>query len=267
MMSVLASFLHIKKRFMKERKERIMANNKTIEKPLNYEKEMIDCFNSFRGYYNLSTVWFDFVTMFACAISNSVDSTHFDEREKLYLSTINKYKKEEQELFPKLTAIVLMALNENPNQDFLGTLYMNLGLGKKGTSQFFTPYHICELMSKMTVNNVIDEVKEKGIISISDPCSGAGATLIAGVNTIKQQLEKEHMDYRKHVLVAAQDIDFTVAAMCYIQLSILGVAGFVKVGNSLSEPISEKDSLENYWYTPMYFQMHRSKNAKTGRWQ
>lgn len=36
-------------------------------------------------------------------------------------------------------------------------------------------------------------------------------------------------------------------------LSLLGVAGFVKVGNSLTDPIRNGDSLENYWFTPMYF--------------
>lgn len=41
--------------------------------------------------------------------------------------------------------------------------------------------------------------------------------------------------------------------MCYIQLSLLGVAAYVKVGNSLTEPITVKDSLDNYWFTLMYY--------------
>ena len=45
----------------------------------------------------------------------------------------------------------------------------------------------------------------------------------------------------------------TVALMCYIQLSLLGVAGYVKIGNSITDPITDKDSYENYWFTPMYF--------------
>ena len=44
-----------------------------------------------------------------------------------------------------------------------------------------------------------------------------------------------------------------VALMCYLQISLLGVAGYVKVGNSLTDPITDGDSLENYWFTPMYF--------------
>lgn len=60
-------------------------------------------------------------------------------------------------------------------------------------------------------------------------------------------------DFVNHLLVVAQDIDETVALMCYIQLSLLGVAGYVKVGNSLTEPMTGNDNKENYWFTPMYF--------------
>ena len=41
--------------------------------------------------------------------------------------------------------------------------------------------------------------------------------------------------------------------MCYIQISLLGVAGFVKIGDALTDPMSSTDTTENYWFTPMYF--------------
>ena len=44
-------------------------------------------------------VWQDFVTMYACAISNAVDKSHFEKREELYLKRIQKYNKKEQEIF------------------------------------------------------------------------------------------------------------------------------------------------------------------------
>lgn len=69
----------------------------------------------------------------------------------------------------------------------------------------------------------------------------------------RKQLEKANLNHQNHLLVVAQDIDETVALMCYIQLSLLGVAGYVKVGNSLTEPITDNDDKENYWFTPMYF--------------
>lgn len=222
-------------------------------KKTDYEKEFINHFKQLTYRHRSLDVWSDFVTMFACSISNSLDKDNFDKREKMYLQTINKYNKDEQNIFPKLAADTVMALEENQEQDFLGHIYMNLGLGSKSTSQFFTPYHVCKLMAEVAIGDVILEIKEKGYISINDPCCGAGATLITGVNVVKNHLEKENMNFQNHVLVVAQDIDFTVAAMCYIQLSLLGVAGYVKVGNSLTEPITGDDNIEDYWFTPMYF--------------
>ena len=59
--------------------------------------------------------------------------------------------------------------------------------------------------------------------------------------------------WRDYILVVAQDVDEIVGLMCYIQISLLGLAGFIKIGNSITDPISTDDSSENYWYTPMYF--------------
>lgn len=191
--------------------------------------------------------------MFACSLSNPVDKFHYEEREKRYLKIIKQYNKQEQKLFPELAAYVVMALDENPEQDFLGSIFMELNLGNKSTSQFFTPYHICELMAKITEEDVASIVKEKGYITINDSCCGAGATLIAAVNEARKQLEKVKLNFQNHVLVAAQDIDETVALMCYIQLSLLGVAAYIKVGNVFTEPMSTDDNGENYWFTMMYY--------------
>ena len=38
-----------------------------------------------------------------------------------------------------------------------------------------------------------------------------------------------------------------------IQLSLIGAAGYVKIGNSLTDPMTKDDGAKNYWYTPMYF--------------
>lgn len=176
-----------------------------------------------------------------------------DKREALYLEIIKKYNKQDQELFPELAAQTVLALEENPEQDFLGSIFMSLNLGNEHNGQIFTPYHVCELMAEMTMDDTVKKVEQDGYISINDPCCGAGATLIAGIHTARKQLEKVNLNYQNHLLVVAQDIDETVALMCYIQLSLLGVAGYVKVGNSLTEPMTDNDNKENYWFTPMYY--------------
>lgn len=217
------------------------------------KKEFLRVFNQLANRHRSWDVWRDFIVMYACALSNPVDKEHYQEREALYLRLINKYNKQEQPLFSELAAHTVMALEENPEQDFLGSIYMSLNLGNQHNGQFFTPYHVCELMAEISMHDAVAQIEKDGYITINDPCCGAGATLIAGVHATRKRLEKVGYNYQNHVLVVAQDIDQTVALMCYIQLSLLGVAGYVKVGNSLTDPMTKDDSKENYWFTPMYF--------------
>lgn len=216
-------------------------------------KEFLKTFRSLTNRWRSWDIWTDFVTMVACTISNSVDKLHFDEREKTYLRIIKKYNKQERELFPQLFAYVVAALEENPEQDFLGDIYTELGLNSQEHKQIFTPYHICHFMAEITIDDLAAQVEARGVVEIHDCCCGAGATLIAASNVAKEKLEKADLNYQNHILVTGQDIDYLVTMMCYIQLSLLGMAGYFKVGNALTEPMSSKDSLDNYWFTPMYF--------------
>lgn len=216
-------------------------------------KEFLKEFRSLTYRWRAWDIWTDFIIMAACAISNSVDKLHFDEREKRYLRIITKYNKQEQKLFPELFAYVVAALEENPEQDFLGSIYMDLGLNSKEHEQIFTPYPICRLMAEITIDDLVSQVETKGVVEIDDCCCGAGTTLIAAANVAKEKLEKAGLNYQNHILITGQDVDYLVTMMCYIQLSLLGVAGYFKVGDTLTEPITDKDNLDNYWFTPMYF--------------
>ncbi|MFI3115329.1 MAG: N-6 DNA methylase [Clostridia bacterium] len=235
-----------------ETKSKPTKKEKT-NKEYDASKEFMKKFKQLTYNHNSLDVWRDFIIMFACSIANACDKTYFDEREKMYLDIINKYKKEEQAIFPELCANVVMSLDDNLEQDFLGKIYMDLGLGNQNRGQFFTPYHLCQFMAGVTCMDSISKAKNQGVITIHDSCCGAGATLIAGVNEVKKELEKENMNFQNHLLVTGQDVDMTVALMCYIQISLLGVAGYVKVGNSLTEPMCVNDDKRNYWYTPIYF--------------
>ena len=216
-------------------------------------KEFLNIFRQLTYRHRAWDVWRDFIVMFACSLSNPVDKSHYEEREEHYLKIIRKYHKQEQKLFPELAAQTVLALEKNPEQDFLGGIFMELKLGDEHDGQFFTPYHVCDMMAKIAIGDISKEIDQKGYITIHDPCCGAGATLIAGVHEARRQLEKQNLNYQNHVLVAAQDIDEVVALMCYIQLSLLGVAAYIKVGNTFTEPITDGDSTENYWFTMMYF--------------
>lgn len=220
------------------------------------EREFIKIFDSLCYGQSRFQVWADFVHMFALSIVNAVDKVHFEEREKQYLRIVKPYKKEQMEGFAQLARTTVLALEKNPNQDFLGELYMRCDLGNEHTGQFFTPYHICEFMAKIIVDgqsNAEDDIEKHGYTALCDPCIGGGAMMIGAA----QALRDKGINYQQQAIFVGQDIDYTVAMMAYIQLSLLGCPGYVVVGNSLTEPMTGHvlfgEGTDRTYYMPMFF--------------
>lgn len=222
-----------------------MATKKTgIEEP---SKKFNDIFRSLCARYSGYDIWRDYIVSFACLISMSVTPEHFDVRKERYEKIRQKYNEKELKLMDDLYGTTLEVIGKNPDQDFLGATFMSLGYGNKHTGQYFTPYHVSKLMA-MVNGDPEAEIKEKGYITVCDPCCGSGGLLVAYAN----RLRLNHADIGPIALFHAQDIDYTAAMMCYIQLSLNDCAGYVKVGNSLTDPIVDMES-ESTWVTPMMY--------------
>ena len=214
-----------------------------------YKKDFADLFIKLSERHGRHEVWSGFITMTACSISNSCDRQFFDEREKLYLSIAKKYTKDELEMFAQMFAIVVLALEDNPEQDFLGSLFSALNLHNEWKGQFFTPYHIGQFMAAINLVDADKQLQQRDIITVNDCCCGAGCLLIAFAN----EARKASIDFQRRVIFVAQDIDYTAALMCYIQLSLLGCKAVVKIGNSLTDPfVAQEPKSEKLWFTPMY---------------
>lgn len=209
--------------------------------------------------------WADFVVLAAVAIANRFgdpDDERHQRREEEYRSIMERYSAKEQEIFPELFAMTVMALEENPEQDFLGEMFMALELGNHWKGQFFTPYDICKCMAAISMADIEDRIEKQGWIGIMDCCCGAGALLIAARNRL--YLANPPIGYlpaHLHALFVCQDIDRTAALMCYIQLSLLGCSGYVVVGNSLTHPTTGMSSNpvlpiegegQEIWCMPMF---------------
>ena len=115
-----------------------------------------------------------------------------------------------------MLALLVVALEDNPEQDFLGELYMCLGLGNDHSGQFFTPYHICEVMSAVTTptEEFQQKIGDRGWVAVCDPTCGAGALLVAFAN----ECRKKGINYQTNVLFVAQDIDYIVGMSSVIRL-------------------------------------------------
>ena len=99
---------------------------------------------------------------------------------------LKKLAHAEQNKFAELLAEVIMGMEQNPDQDFLGELYMLCELGNDASGQFFTPYDVCRCMVEISGGS--DPAAENaGFFSVSDPACGAGALLIAFANLCRRK--------------------------------------------------------------------------------
>ncbi len=201
-------------------------------------------------------VWMDIIQMFAITMANSLDvGERRDKREKTYLQIAKKYSEQETKVIVDILSQITMAYETNPDQDLLGDLYMALNLGSSELGQFFTPYCVCKSMAKMTIDKGLMQniINEKGYFTVNEPACGAGATIIALVNKIKAI----DINYQTDFYIVAQDVSYIAVLMCYIQLSLLGCAAVVIVGNTLTSPPTTQmqtniELADNMWLTPMY---------------
>ena len=219
--------------------------------------EFVKLLSSMTNRYQTWEIWADFITMTALALSQPLDFR--EDREKRYLDTAAKHSQDELNNFARMAGMLIESVEKDREQDLLGSLYMELELGNHWTGQFFTPYNVCKAMAQMSTYQAVELIHEKGYISMNDCACGAGATLIAGVNSVQKRLLKagSPLNFQNHVIVVAQDLSEITALMCYIQLSLLGVAAIVKVGDSLLNPFNynvltaPRD--DDLYFTPMYF--------------
>lgn len=204
-------------------------NRITKQATNDFEKQFLEKFNFLCQSRSNWQVWTDFITVSAITLANSIDKTSEvrDEREKEYENCIKRLGG--VDIPAEMFSIVVLALEENPEQDFLGSMFMKLGLGNHWKGQFFTPYNVCKMMSEINSINIEKQISEKGWVSVNDPA-----------------------------LFVAQDIDRVAGMMCYIQLSLLGCAGYVVIADTLCNPLTgnvlhpNPNENQEIWFTPMY---------------
>ena len=212
-------------------------------------------FISLTGSRNLWQVWSDVIFLMAVSISNLCDNgERRQNREKAYMDRIKNYSEQEQKIIVNIYVAIVEALDKNPNQDLLGQLFMELNLGNERNGQFFTPYNVCELMASITSDEEIkSKIADKGYVVVNDCACGGGATLIAFANKIHEM----GINYQTDCMFVAQDIDYTTALMCYVQLALLGCPGYIKIGDTLTDPLTdswlEAELGSNIWLTPMFY--------------
>ena len=197
-------------------------------------KRIIDKINEMSGQYHPHDIFQDWVTMTAIMISNSIN--YDQELENNYLLIAKRYSSDKLIEISKLSGLLVELMNQDV-KDYLGAIYMRLCASSNKTGQFFTPFHICELLAETSLSDYDGE-----ILKINEPSCGAGANILAAAKA----LNKKGFNYQDKMNVIAQDLDNKCVYMCYVQLSIAGINAKVIQGNTL------KDEVNQVLYTPMY---------------
>ena len=144
-----------------------------------YYKQFVDNFNLLSQRYDKYRIFIDFLKLVSYSMYNSF--RHSEEIESKYLNIVKKYNKDELEIFCKMFGeLTLMYEYKNEIVDILGEFYMQNKIGDNSLGQFFTPFHISELMAKIIIEKekIENIIKENGYITMSEPCSGAGGMIL-----------------------------------------------------------------------------------------
>lgn len=224
----------------------------------NKVQEMLKLVDKFSNRHHRHEILSDCFECWAICISNLVDRTQYEKREKKYLEIVKKYDKHDLDIMSELFALVWVTLTKMPEDgfgDYLGELYMASDTSSKKAGQFFTPYSVSKLSAELTLKGS-DSLKDD-IITLYEPACGSGGMVLAAMDTLQNDCG---INYTAHSFTLAGDVDSRCVHACYIQLSLAGVPAIVEQRDALTmELIGEK------WKTPAYiFQYMRFKDILKG---
>lgn len=206
---------------------------------MDYLKQFNNILTNLDYSRNIVTKFSDFLTLATYSIAQPFYNSN--EIEEKYKSVAKNYNLDQLQQFAQLIATVTLALEEK-HQDFLGQVFMQNDMGSNYKGQFFTPYHVSKVMAEIQLIDA-DNFKDKDLITVSEPCCGAGGMIIAFADSLKEK----GINYQQKIYVEAIDIDDLCYKMTYVQLSLLGIPAKVIKGNTLSLNFQE------VLYTPLFF--------------
>lgn len=153
----------------------------------------------------------------------------------------------------RMLGILMDALTEERG-DFLGYVMEDIAATNPGTGQFFTPKHISRLMAKVVTGDVPKD--EEGLVTVCEPCCGAGVLLLEECRVLMDSGTAQ-----RDIWVDAGDIDMGAFCCTYLQLSLLGYPGVVRLGDALTLQYRETAyTLAGYLHGTIWRARRRCRN-------
>lgn len=190
------------------------------------------------NYYN---VFNDFLKVTATSLAR-FDESNLDvwqEREKIFKDTLERYDVDTQKLFVEMFAELGLELNDNSQspryRDVLGGIFQGMELYDRKNGQVFTPPHIGKLMGDIAMDKdfIQSEIEKSGYLRIVEPCCGSGAITLNALNTILES----GVNPCKHCFVEAYDMDERCILMIFIQLSLYRIPAIVMLKDAITQKV------------------------------
>lgn len=208
-----------------------------METPL--QKEFIKILNSIDYSRHTRDKFRDFCRFAAYALA----LPFYPEKASAEIKQVtSSYKHEDIIKFDQMFNIMVQEL-EAKHLDFLGEIFMLSDMGNANKGQFFTPYHLSLAIAELQLQNIKEDIQEKGFITISEPCCGSGGMIVA----VREVLLKNECNPSRDIFVEMKDVDELAFLMSYVQISLYGIPAAVIWGNTIT--------METYQtlYTPVFF--------------
>lgn len=172
--------------------------------------------------HDTRTVFDAFTRFAACALAAQT-------RETEYLEEAKRWEKQDMHSFAEAFGALVAEMETRPFEDLLGGCYMEFALSSKGqqwNGEFHTPKPICDLMARMTLEDV-ESLPSEGPITVCEPACGAGAMILSLGEACPPEV-------RRRLRVTAIDISRTACDMAFVNTTLWGIPTRVIHGNSLS---------------------------------
>lgn len=187
------------------------------------------------GSHNANDLFRDAVHMAYCALVKPTERTEEarEAREASYMDTVRRYtrgRSEEEEprgyrivreCMPETLSMLMRDTAQHGPRDFLGMVAGLLGTLNASMGQFFTPEHLCDLISGITISDqaIRKAIARKGHMTVMEPACGGGGMVLS----LAKRMRELGFKPEKALFVTAVDLNPLAYKMAYVQLAVNGI--------------------------------------------
>lgn len=127
---------------------------------------------------------------------------------------------------------ILVAQAASNYEDFLGTVYMQIGQGDRRFGQFFTPWGAAHLMAEIAIGDLKPREPGQPPLRVLEPSVGSGVLILAAAEVIEERCPGAIA--RGDVEFLGIDLDPLCVMLCRINMLMHGIVSVIKEEDELS---------------------------------